>query len=131
MNNPFQNFNTKYTPSPASLSFVLSKMEMEQAEQARSPMYIKNNIFDVETGIGARLKKSPLYTWTLAGGLSFVGMAAAFLFFFQSTNNLPIENREMAMSTPSINHNSKDKSIDDALVSVANFNDNNDLNKKF
>lgn len=129
MNNPFQNFNTKYTPSLSSLSFVLSKMEIEQTLQVRSPIILTN------------FKKSALYNWTLAGGLSFVGVAAAFLFFFQNTNNLSVKGGDVAMVNKDtqtkrsikigLNPETRGSSIDDALASVANFNDSNSLNNKF
>ena len=108
MNNPFQNFNNKYTPSNASLAFVLSKIEVESSN-----------------------KKSPLYTWVWAGSLSFAGMTAAFLLFFQNTNVLPPNNNIIVSNDIKVSNNKTNKTIDEALITVASFNDNNELNNKF
>ena len=118
MNNPFQNLNTKYTPSQASLYFVLSQMGREESRVTASPLSLLYKI-----------KKSPLYTWSLAGGLSFAGMAAALLFFVHGSPILPPDNNVAIISAKDMHM--RNATIDEALNSVANFDDSNTLNNKF
>ena len=119
MNNPFQNLNTKYTPSTASLSFVLSKINSKDLDLVPT-----DNISWL-----SNLKKSPLYTWSLAGGLSFAGMAAALLFFIQSPTSIPVDHNVAIVDIK--NTQMRNVSIDEALNSVASFDDTSTLNKKF
>lgn len=123
MDNPFLNFNKKYTPSQESLYMILSKLPTRESMSIDINQVGVKDLPLVPTYISSEstLIKSPSWSmsWAWAGGFSVM---AALVFMISNINsNSLVNNKEIISKDLSNTENQKVKNIDtveEALATV-------------
>ena len=124
MDNPFLNFNKKYTPSQESLYMILSKLPTRESMSIDINQVGVKDLPLVPTYISSEstLIKSPSWSmsWAWAGGFSVM---AALVFMISNINsNSLVNNKEIISKDLSNTENQKVKNIDtveEALATVS------------
>lgn len=130
MDNPFIDFNKKYTPSEEGLYTILSKLPISEKALLSNnagaieamplvPTYINSESLTVESQV-----KSPLpwtMSWAWAGGFSVVGAMAALVIMFTNAKNVNTNIEVPGRGTVTVST---------AAVAKGNVNSGNVENKK-
>ncbi len=130
--NPLINFNKMYSPKESDLSAVLSRLPVSSAEYLNksSQITLGEGRFYVASPMDS-VRRSPVYTWLLAGGVSMAGALAAVMLFLNAgstSNKVPTPN--IVTKHTDIHQSQKiAANIDEALASVSSVEGVSDNNK--
>ena len=125
MDNPFIDFNKKYTPSEEGLYMILSKLPTRESMSIDINQVGVKDLPLVPTYISSEstLIKSPSWsmTWAWAGGFSVVGAMAALVIMFTNAKNVNTNIEVPGRGTATVST---------AIVAKGNVNSSNTENKK-
>ena len=128
--NPFQNFNKINTPKESDFTMLLSRLPVSSAGYLNkfNQVTLSEGRFYAANPMDS-VRRSSIYNWLLAGGVSMAGALAAVMFFLN--NNATSTPRPTIVVAHTDIHQSQKvaATIDEALATVSSVEGVSDSNK--
>ena len=129
--NPFQNFNKINTPKESDFTVLLSRLPVSSAGYLNkfNQVTLSEGRFYAANPMDS-VRRSPIYNWLLAGGVSMAGALAAVMLFLNSNTPASTPRPTIVVAHTDIHQSQKvAATIDEALATVSSVEGVSDSNK--